>query len=207
MSIRRASPTRAATATITGRPFSAATGSRSSASRASRYSGSTPAPASSARAASIPAASDPSRAPLLGRPQGPRERDGPLAVLVAEVGVARAHRQAVGLAHGRHRPDPHREVEVAGHAPDHRDLLRVLLAEVGDVGLNGVEELGDHRGDAAEVLRPAPRRVAAEHLGQALDLDVGGEAVRVDLFDRRRVDEVDARLRRRAGRRAASSRG
>ena len=99
-----------------------------------------------------------------------------------EVGVARAHRQAVGLAHGRQHLDPQREVEVADHAPDHRRLLGVLLAEVGDVGADDVEELGDDGGDAAEVLGAAARGVAVEHLGQAAaDLDRGGEALGVDL--------------------------
>ena len=40
--------------------------------------------------------------------------------------------------------------------------------------------------------------VAAEDLGEARDLDLRGEAFGIDLFDRRRVDEVDA-LRFREG--------
>ena len=87
-------------------------------------------------------------------------------------------------------------VEVADHAADDRELLGVLLAEIGDVGLDGVEELGDDGGDAAEVLGAALRRVALEDLGEALDLDPGREALWVDLLDRRRVDEVDAGLGR-----------
>ena len=78
--------------------------------------------------------SDSSRAPRSAVRERPREGGGALAGLGVEVGVARAHRQAVGLAHGRQHLDPHREVEVADHAPDHRRLLGVLLAEVGDVG-------------------------------------------------------------------------
>ena len=111
-----------------------------------------------------------------------------------QVGVARAHRQPVGLAHGRQPLDPDGDVEVADHAPDHRQLLGVLLAEVGDLGLDRVEELGDDGGDAAEVPGAAPRRVAVEHLGQALDLDRGREALGIDLLDRGRVDVVDAGL-------------
>ena len=67
-----------------------------------------------------PAASDSARARALDRAQRPRERRRPLALRRVEVGVARAHRQPVGLAHDRQRLDPHRDVEVAGHAPDHR---------------------------------------------------------------------------------------
>ena len=189
--MRRAPPTWAATAIRTGRPFSPATGCSSSASRASRYSGSMPALASSRRAASRPACERLRAGAALGGAQRAREGDGALAGVGVEVGVARAHRQPVGLAHRRQHLDPHREVEVAGHPPDNGRLLGVLLAEVGDVGADAVEELGDDGGDAAEVLGAAARGVAVEHLGQAAaDLDRGGEAVGVDLLDRRRVDEV-----------------
>ena len=82
--------------------------------------------------------------------------------------MRRAHRQPVGLAHGRQHLDPHREVEVAGHAADHDRLLGVLLAEVGDVGADDVEELGDDGGDAAEVLGAAARGVAVEDRRSAL---------------------------------------
>ena len=118
LSISRAPPTWAATATRTGRPFSSATGSKLSASRASRYSGSIPAASSSRRPASSAGGERVLAGDPLDRAQRPRERRRPLAVRRAEVGVARAHRQAVGLAHDRQRLDPHREVEVAHHAAD-----------------------------------------------------------------------------------------
>ncbi len=158
--MRRALPNRAATATSTGRPSSSATGSKFSASRASRYSGSTPAASSSQRPAVECRGERIGAGDALDLAQRPRERRRPLAILGAEVGVARAHRQAVGLAHDRQRLDPHREVEVADHAPDHDRLLGVLLAEVGDVGPDRVEELGDDGGDAAEVLGTATGGVA-----------------------------------------------
>ena len=41
--------------------------------------------------------------------------------------------------------------------------------------------------------RAARRGVAAEHLGEAVDLDGGREAVGVDLLDRRGEQHVDAR--------------
>ena len=55
---------------------------------------------------------------------------------------------------------------------------------------------------------PRPPGLAAEDLGQASDLDAGREPLRVDLLDRRGVDEVDAgrlgELRRRGRGRAGS---
>ena len=196
LSIRRAPPTWAATAIRTGRPVSPSTGSRVSASRASRYSGSIAAAASSIRAAARPASSESRRERLLlGGGQGARDGDGAGAVGGLEVDVAAAHRQAVLLAHGRHHLDPQREVEVAHHPLDHRRLLGVLLAEVGDVGADDVEELGDDRGDAAEVAGAAALGVAVEDRGEvAGDLDRGGGAVGVDLGDVGGEDEVDARL-------------
>ena len=53
--------------------------------------------------------------------------------LGAEQPVAARQRQAVGLAHRRHADDLDAEVEVGGHAADHRELLAVLLAEDRDV--------------------------------------------------------------------------
>ena len=153
-----------------------------------------PAASSSARAAAMPASSDSSRARRSAAAQRPRERDGALAVAGAQVGVSRAHRQPVRLAHGRQPLDPHRDVEVAHHAPDHRQLLGVLLAEVGDVGLTVLKSLATTVVTPRKWLGPAPRGVAVEDLGQALDLDRGREAVGVDLLDRGRVDEVDAGL-------------
>ena len=48
-----------------------------------------------------------------------------------EVDVAARHGQAVGLADRRAADDLDRERQVGRHAPDHRELLPVLLAEVG----------------------------------------------------------------------------
>src|SRR5262249_11335792 len=65
--------------------------------------------------------------------------------------VPARHREAVGLADGRRPDDVDPEVEIAGHAPDHRELLEVLLAEDGDVRTHEVKELAHDRRDAAEV--------------------------------------------------------
>ena len=68
-----------------------------------------------------------------------------------EAAVPRREREPVGVAHRR--DDSHRqlEVEVANHAADDRGLLRVLLAEVGAIGTDEVEELEADRGDGAKV--------------------------------------------------------
>ena len=65
-------------------------------------------------------------------------------------------RQAVGLADGRHPDHLDAEVEVGRHPADQHQLLVVLLAEVGAVGADGAEQLGDDGQHAAEV--PGPRR-------------------------------------------------
>ena len=84
-----------------------------------------------------------------------------------EADVAAGQREAVGLAHGRDDLELDRQVEVAHHPAQDRDLLRVLLAEEGDVGRDDVEQLGDDRADAGEVARAALG--ALEHVGEALD--------------------------------------
>ena len=98
-----------------------------------------------------------------------------------------------------------RDVEVAHEPADHDGLLRVLLAEVGHVGRDHVEELGDDGRHAVEV-RATPVG-ALERLGHPGHRHGRGEAGRVDLLDRRREQVVDARPRRRARRRARWSRG
>ena len=60
-----------------------------------------------------------------------------------------------------------------------RDLLGVLLAEVGAVGLDHVEQLRDDGADAGEVARAAVR--ALEDLAEALDDHLRARAGAVDL--------------------------
>ena len=151
-----------------GRPLSSVTGERSSASRASRCSGSIPAASSCARgAANGVGARSRRRRRRLGGPQRPRERRGRSRSRrrgrrCASSSPARRARARSGrptISTGKSRSRTMRRITAS--------LLGVLLAEEGDVGPDHVEELGDDRGDAAEVAGPAPRRVAVEHLGQA----------------------------------------
>ena len=125
----------------------------------------------------------------LGSAQRARQRKGTLALLGAQVGVARAHRQAVRLADGRSDLDPHGEVQVVGELADDERLLGVFLAEVRDVRPGHVEEFGHDGGDPLEVTGAGG---AVEWAGQPADLDARIEALGIDLLDRRREQDVDA---------------
>ena len=150
--MRRASPTRAATAISTGRPFDSARVQALGVARLQVLGLDAGGARLGAGRLEAGASAISSRCRhRLGRAGPAKSANRPLALRGVEIGVAGAHRQAVGLADDRQHLDPHREVEVADHAPDHGRLLGVLLAEVGDVGPDGVEELGDDGGDAAEV--------------------------------------------------------
>ena len=113
------------------------------------------------------------------------------ALIRCEVDVARGAREAVRFAHGGAADDLDGEVHVHRHAPQHGELLRILLAEVGTVRLHHQEEPGDDRGDALEVAGAA---LALQHLGQAPDAHAGRVAVRVDLLDGRNERDVRARV-------------
>src|SRR6185312_16338850 len=78
----------------------------------------------------------------------------------------------------------------------HRDLLRVLLAEVGAPRTDEVEELQADSRDAPEVTGPV---LALEHRAEPLDVDPGLEARRVDLLRGRDEEYVDAGLLRELG--------
>lgn len=138
---------------------------------------------------------------LLRLPQRLRENRRDVAAAGAEVDVPRAHGQAIHLALGGADDDVGGDVEVADHAADDDGLLDVLLAEVDAVGLDDVEQLGAHGGDAAE--EDGSRR-ALELVGQRRDgheaavaVDVRGRwQRRVHDLGRRREDGLDAAARR-----------
>ncbi len=124
-----------------------------------------------------------------GFPEHARKGAGDRPVGRAQIAVARRQGEAVRLADRRHADDLGRDVEIAGHPPDHLQLLEVLLAEIGPLALRLVEQLGDDRGDAFEMAGTAD---ATEMVGEAGDLDLGGEARRIDLRGRRCEDQIDA---------------
>lgn len=94
---------------------------------------------------------------------GPRQHEGRLALLRAQVGVTRAFGQTVSLAHDGTADDGHVHVQVGHHALDDGELLGVLLPEKSAMRLHDVEELRDHRAHAAEVPRA---RGAAQRVGE-----------------------------------------
>src|SRR5207248_6172916 len=126
-----------------------------------------------------------------GRRERARQAEGLLPFLRREASVARREGEAVRVPHRRHRPDLDRDVQVADETSDHGELLRVLLAEVGTLRPDEVEQLQADGGDAAEVAGPG------RALGSGLaGIDPGGEARWVELLGRRREHDVDSFRRR-----------
>ena len=78
--------------------------------------------------------SRPSRARGERGAQSGRNRTGPGALVGRKSRVARRQREAIRIAYRRHHVHTHPEVQVAHDLLDHRHLLRVLLAEVHDIG-------------------------------------------------------------------------
>ena len=153
LSISRVSPTHTAAPTRTG-PDDAPAAYRSSA--ISRYStrmrgshGALPAP----RASPLRASFRQPRSPL-GRAQRLVQPRRDPALFRIQMPVARTQRQAVRFAHRGHADDLHGHIQIRDHAPDHRQLLRILFAELRAIRLHDLEQLQHHRGHAAEMARP-----------------------------------------------------
>ena len=88
---------------------------------------------------------------FLGPGEGLPENGCSLALVRGQVDVTAADGEAIRLADGGDAYDFEREFQVPGHATDDDELLGVLLAEIGAIGLDDVKELGDDGGDADEV--------------------------------------------------------
>ena len=71
--------------------------------------------------------------------QGARQDRGVAPLLGVKILVARAERQAVGLANRRTGHDFHGHAEVVDHLSDDAQLLAILLAEIGAIGLDEVD--------------------------------------------------------------------
>ena len=95
------------------------------------------------------------------------------------------------VTHGGDDADLEVEVQVADELLDDRGLLGVLLAEVGAIRPDDVEELQADRGHAAEMPRP---ELAFQLAAELSDVDPGSVAVRVHLLGRGREEDVDAGL-------------
>src|SRR5213593_4468552 len=132
----------------------------------------------------------PRRVDVGGLAEGGADDGRSLALLGAEEDVARAEGQPVRLPHRRHGADLHAQVEISDQAFHHRQLLRILLAEVRAVGIYRREQLRDHRGHALEVPRPGR---ALEPVGDAADADAGARVGRIHLVRGRTVNRLDLR--------------
>ena len=147
LSIRRTAPTRAATAT-SARPSTVSSGSKVSGSTSARYSGSTSPSVGAARRRATRvgvalAGGDRVRGGAQRAARAPSARARSSA---SSRDVAARQREPVRLAHGRARPRSATGMSRSrDHPPSDRDLLGVLLAEVGDVGRDDVEQLARRR--------------------------------------------------------------
>ena len=104
-----------------------------------------------------------------------------------KIGVPRAHGQPVRFPDNGRAHDLDREMEIANHAPDDGELLKVLFTKYGEIGLDDEEELCHHRAHAAEMVRPAG---TAKPSGKAGFLD-GHRSVRIiNRGDFRKENEI-----------------
>src|SRR5271165_2379445 len=87
-----------------------------------------------------------------------------LALPWIQVGIARAHGQAIGFADDGAAHNLDWEFKVAHHAADDGKLGGIFLAEERGVRFNDMKQLGDNRGYAAEMARA---RTAVELFAQA----------------------------------------
>ena len=88
---------------------------------------------------------------------------GPRPLLGRKVGISRAHREPVRLAHRRVPDDFDGQQEVARHSAHHEKLLVVLAPENRNARTDDGEEFGHHRGHTLEVPRAM---LAFERFGQ-----------------------------------------
>ena len=95
------------------------------------------------------------------------------AVLRCQKTIARAHGEPVRVANDGAEDQPHIEIEIFNKTPDDHRLLEILLTEVGDGGLDEVQELENHRGDAAKM--PGTQR-SFERPGDGAWIDESVEA-------------------------------
>ena len=135
-----------------------------------------------------PVAGDPH---LLGECKAFGQRGRPAAVRGRKIGVAGAHRQAIGLANGGADGDLDRQAEIANHPLHHERLLPVLRPEVGDVGGDGEEQPADDRCHAGEV---PWSNLPLEAACGAVDHDPRGPVRRIDALGLGREDPADVSI-------------
>ncbi len=91
---------------------------------------------------------------LLAGIESPAQNGGCGPVLGGQVDVAAGHGQTIGLPDDRAADHLDRHRQVGHHPTDDRQLLEVLLAEVGPARADDVEQLRDDGGDTGEMGRP-----------------------------------------------------
>ena len=108
-----------------------------------------------------------------------RQHECRLALLCAQIGIARGLRQTVCLTDDRAADDLNAHGQVEHHAADDRQLLCVLLTEERLIRRYDVEQLGNDRAYTAEMNRTGLAAQLTRHFG--LHLNKGGKAVRIHL--------------------------
>ena len=83
--------------------------------------------------------------------QGRRQSRHLLTLSRAEVGVAGTAGQAIRFPLGRERHHLERPLQIVNQAPQHLELLPILLAQVQVGGLTQGQQAGHHGADAVEV--------------------------------------------------------
>src|SRR2546422_9321235 len=101
--------------------------------------------------------------------------------------VAGAEGEPIGLADDRAPDDLRPDGKVASHLADDEQLLGILLAEVGALGSDEVEENGDNGRHAFEMAGPSG---TLERVSERSDGDGRVEPGRIHLVDQRRKDDV-----------------
>ncbi len=104
-----------------------------------------------------------------------------------QIGVARRQGQTPAVPFGRCADDLDRQVQVPHEPANDHQLLIILLAENGEVGLNLIEQFGHDQSDAAEHLRS---EITFQPQGGAGHGDAGGEAVGIHFSSRRGEHQV-----------------
>ena len=95
------------------------------------------------------------------------------------------------VAHGGDADDIDRLVEVLDHLADDLELLVILLAEIGAVGADDVEQLGHDGGDAGKM---AGSHFALELPAERDDVDRGLDPARIHVLDAGSEEDIDLAL-------------
>src|SRR5262245_524388 len=96
----------------------------------------------------------------------------------AQTRIPRTHGDPISLANSRHRNDFEVEIQILDHALNDHTLLEVFLTKEGKMGLDDIEELGNHRRHATEMPRT---KCPAEWLADFVNFDRSLKVLRIHL--------------------------